>query len=380
VYSARRSALRRWLVVGLSVLALLSLPSVVSAVPLAQSDRSPATDVLARVRSSAAVSYQGYAESHGILALPDVPQFGDLISLLGSTTRMRVWWASADRWRVDDISLANEVDTYRDPLGTWTWESGPRRAVRVLLEPRVRLPRAADLLPPELGRRLAGAARPEEVVRIADRRVAGRTASGIRITPADPGTTIGRIELWSDRSSGLPLRVEVTARGTGQPALRTAFLDLDRQPVGVVSPFAPPVDSNVSIVSAPDIAGRLDELAPYLLPDTLAGLPRRVRVDGVATVAGPATYGDGYALVVVLPLPADLTAQVLRRLEGSPAKPVDIGRGTATVLGIDSPLVNAVVVRGGRRGYLIGGTVGPAVLEQVARALVDAPPRRAPGR
>ncbi|MDQ6649179.1 MAG: hypothetical protein M3Z02_03540, partial [Actinomycetota bacterium] len=238
----------------------------------------------------------------------------------------------------------------------------------------------ADLLPPELGRRLAGAARPEEVSRTAGRRVAGRAATGLRITPRDPATTISRIEIWADRATGLPLRAEVTPRGTDQPVLRTAFLDLDlRAPVPPPT-FTPPLGSNVSVVTAPDIAGRLDELAPYLLPDTLAGLPRRVRLAGVAADAGTATYGDGYALVVVLPLPADLTAQVLRRLEGSPAKDVDVGRPAATVLGIDTPLVNALVVRGGRRGYLIAGTVGRPTLELAARTLLDSPPRRAAGR
>ena len=366
--------------VGAVVLAVVSLPSVVSAVPLGSTDHTAAGTVLARIRASTAVPYQGYAESHGILELPDVPQFGDLISLLGGTTRMRAWWSDATHWRLDDISLANEVDTYRDPLGTWTWDSGPRRAVRVPLEPRVRLPRAADLLPPELGRRLAGAARPEEVTRTTDRRIAGRSAAGVRITPSDPVTTIGRIELWADRATGLPLQAEVTPRGADQPVLRTSFLDLSLRVDAPAPTFRPPLGSNASVVNAPDIAGRLDELAPYLLPEILAGLPRRVRIAGVAADAGTATYGDGYAVMAVLPLPADLTAQVLRRLEGTPAKPTDIGRTNATALGIDTPLLNALVVRGGRRGYLITGTVDPTVLADAARALVDAPPRRAPGR
>ncbi|GAC1324056.1 MAG: hypothetical protein NVSMB13_04870 [Mycobacteriales bacterium] len=378
--SDRRNATRRWLAVGLATLVLVGLPSVVSAVPLGSVDRSDAATVLARVRSSSAVPYQGYAESHGILELPDVPQFGDLISLLGGTTRMRAWWSDSTHWRVDDISLANEVDTYRDPLGTWTWDSGPRRAVRVPLEPRVRLPRAADLLPPELGRRLAGAAHPEEVSRTGDRRIAGRLATGVRITPGDPVTTIGRIELWADRATGLPLRAEVTPRGADQPVLRTSFLDLRLRSDAPAPTFRPPLGSSASVVNAPDIASRLDELAPYLLPEVLAGLPRRVRIAGIAADAGTATYGDGYALMAVLPLPVDLTAQVLRRLEGTPATPTDIGRTTATALGIDTPLINALVVRAGRRGYLIAGTVAPTVLADAARVLVDAQPHRAPGR
>src|SRR3712207_7111533 len=50
----------------------------------------------------------------------------------------------------------------------------------------------------------------------------GRDAAGLRLTPSDPDTTIGRVDIWADATgdpaTALPLRVEVSAR-TGDPLL-----------------------------------------------------------------------------------------------------------------------------------------------------------------
>ena len=47
-----------------------------------------------------------------------------------------------------------------------------------------------------------------------------RSAAGLRMTPADPASTVGRVDIWADPSSGLPLMVEVFGRGSGRPACK----------------------------------------------------------------------------------------------------------------------------------------------------------------
>ncbi len=49
----------------------------------------------------------------------------------------------------------------------------------------------------------------DELSRLPARRVAGRSAAGLRLVPADPASTIARVDVWADEASGLPLRVEV---------------------------------------------------------------------------------------------------------------------------------------------------------------------------
>jgi len=373
----RRLATWRWAAVAIGALALAVLPTAVGAWPVAASAPSPEV-LLARVRSSATVAFSGYAEANGTLAVPDVPQLGDLPALLGGTTRLRAWYAAPDRWRVDTVKPAGEDGTYAATGGTWLWEFDPGRATLVTGEPPVRLPRAADLLPPDLARRFAAAAGPDELRSLPPRRIAGRTALGLRITPRDLATTIGLVDLYADAATGLPVRVAITPRDATTPALTAGFLDVRlAAPDRALLTFTPPAGVQVTTTAAPDITALVDRFAPYMLPNALAGLARRDVVAGVPR--GVATYGTGFGLVAVLPLSADVAHGVLRRLSGPPAGPLKLD-GVADFEGstIATPLLNAVAVRLGRRFYLVAGTVGEALLGRAVAALAANPPPRRP--
>ena len=75
------------------------------------------------------------------------------------------------------------------------------------------LPAPPDLLPSALGRRLLSEATDDELSRIGARRVAGRDALGLRLTPADDASSVSRVDVWVDGDSGLPLQVEVFGEG-----------------------------------------------------------------------------------------------------------------------------------------------------------------------
>ena len=133
----------------------------------------------------------------------------------------------------------------------------------------------------------------------------------------------------------------------------------------------------MTTTAAPDITALVDRFAPYMLPNALAGLPRRDVVAGVPR--GVATYGTGFGLVAVLPLSVDVAHGVLRRLSGPPAAPLKLD-GVADFEGstIATPLLNAVAVRLGRRFYLVAGTVGEPLLGRAVAALAANPPPRRP--
>jgi len=359
-------------VVAAGLVVLGALPAAVAAVPASGEADVSATALLARVKASSGVAYSGYAESRGTLALPKIPRLSGVDDLLSSTTRMRVWYAGPDRFRVDEIGLIGETDTYSYDQGTWRWDSDEHRATLIVGRPAVRLPRGGDLLPDQLGRRLAAAAEPTEVRRLADRRVAGRTALGLRITPADPDTTVGRIDLWADKATGLPLRVEVSGRNT-PPTLTTAYLDLrPGRPADRRTEFHPPVDASLNTTTAPDIAAAVDRYADFELPPTLAGLPRRQRVQGIGVQGGTATYGEGYSLLTLLPLPSNVGSAILDSLDQPPATTVDITNATAAAL--STPLANVLVLSSDQGHFLLAGSVRLSVLERAAQQLVDDPP------
>ncbi|HVE62494.1 MAG TPA: hypothetical protein VNB94_01645, partial [Mycobacteriales bacterium] len=217
---------RRWAAVLSGVAVLASLPAAIAALPVADSSIS-AADLLTRIRASTPVAYQGYAESRAGLTLPDVREVGDVLELLGESTSMRVWYAGPQAFRVDALHPAGEKNLAVDGTGSWIWDSFEQRATRMEGESEVRLARPADLLPPELSRRMAAAAKAEEVTRIPPRRVAGRAAPGLRITPRSAETTIGRVDIWAEPRTGLPLAVEVTTRTGTRPVIAALFLDLE---------------------------------------------------------------------------------------------------------------------------------------------------------
>jgi MucB/RseB family protein len=350
----------RWLVVGGAVAVLVALPGLVG-VMRARDRPVGAAELLARVLGSDRVAYQGYAEARAGLGLPDVPRAGRVVALLGERTRLRAFVAGPDRWRVDELTPVGERDLYRDGPVTWLWDSGERRAVATVGEAPVRFARPADLLPPELGRRVAAAARPGEVTRLGARRVAGLHALGLRIVPTGADTTVARAELWADPASGLPVRVELTARGQTDPIVTSSFLDLR-----LVAPdpadvrFAVPDDAEAQTDEAPDLARTIDHFSPFVLPDRLDGRPRRARVAGAAS-----TYGRGFELVAVLAFPARFSPRTRAFLERVPSRNGPWGEASV----VATPLLNGMVFETEGVAYALAGTVPQPVLERVAAQL-----------
>lgn len=371
---------RRLLLALGALVVVLGLPALVGALPVsvAGSAQVSAAQLLAKITASTDTPYQGTAESRAELALPDVSGYrdlSDLVSLLGDVTQLRVWWGSATDYRVDRVSAVGEDDSYGDANGTWRWDSLTRRATRVNGTPRLRLAAPADLLPPELGRRLAAAAAPGELTRIADDSIAGRGALGLRVTPAAVASTVDHVDLWADAGTGLPLRVVVHPRTGGFP-LSSTFLDVAlTRPAYGRTDFDPPLDAQVVTTDAPDLGGLVDRAAPYLLPRFLAGLPRRGPLGSGNPRVGAGTYGGGYDLVAVVPLRLDAVGAIAAKLRAGQA-PVATGPyGNAVVL--SSPLLSGLLVTDGPAGvpFVVAGAVSLAQLEAVAADLAAHPPR-----
>jgi hypothetical protein len=350
----------RWLVVGGAVAVLAGLPAAMAALP-ARDRPVGAAELLARVLASGPVPYQGYAEARAGLGLPDLPRAGRVVALLGETTRMRAFVAGPERWRVDELTPVGERGLYRDRWGTLLWDSGERRVVATRGQAAVRFARPADLLPPELGRRVAAAAGPGEAARLGPRRVAGVHALGLRISPRSPDTTVARADLWADPASGLPVRVELTARGRPGPIVTATFLELRQAaPDPAVVRFAVPDDAEVQLQEAPDLARAIDRFSPLVLPELLAGQPRRTRLASAAS-----TYGRGFDLVAVLAFPARFSPRTRAFLDQVPTRAGPWGEASV----VATPLLNGMVFERGGVAYALAGTVAQPVLDRVAAAL-----------
>jgi hypothetical protein len=358
----RHAKRRRWALVVLVTALLIGVPAAVSAV-LPRGQATDPAQLRALITASGSRSYQGYAESNGQLGLPDLPNLGDVTSLLSGTTRMRSWYASPNQSRVDVLTVGGERDIYRTPGGEYTWDYAANMLTELIGDPPVRLPRAGDLLPPDLARRILAAAPDDQVSALMPQRVAGIAAPGIRLTPADPDTTIGRVDIWADPVSGLPLRVEVTARGQAAPIVSTAFQEIDFTTPDLPSKTPSPAPgSGFSVASAPDVTRALGAIGQVPLPPTLAG--RQLHTGDIGGL-----YGTGLASFFVLALPRNLGNDATNAATSAGATTITLPGGTAVSQAI--PPLSLMVARStvSRRTYLLAGLVQPSVLQQAAREL-----------
>jgi hypothetical protein len=321
----------RWLVVLVGVGVLLATPSLVGLLP-GRAAAISARDLFTRIGRSVATPYSGYAYATGGLALPVTGQFDSLARLLGGSTRMRVWWRSARDWRVDSIAATGEVGQHRTLTGLWTWDYEDNRVTldQGLLNPAVRLPVAADLLPSALARRLLTDATSAELTTLPSRRVAGRDTQGLRLRPADRRTTISHVDVWADAASGIPLRVDVVGARSAAPTMSSQFTDFSTAvPSASVTAFSPPDPSRVRLRGVPDLVAFISRFGDVVPPATLAGLPRNdaLRPDGAIGV-----YGRGVTELVVVPLPAGQAGGVRRQLATAPGV-ADTPAGLALTVG-----------------------------------------------
>jgi hypothetical protein len=411
----RRDARRRWLAVLGAVAVLAAIPVAVAARPVG----APTVDaaaLAAKIRASAGQPYQGYAESVGTLGLPQLPKLGQVASLLSSNVRMRAWYAGKNRWRVDVIDTGSERGVYYADGRVVTWDYGANRltytepvpvamvvkvtgaqdepgAIRVYGETQgevygeapTRLPRGADLMPPELARRLLTLGTGDRVESIPGKRIAGTAAPGLRLTSADPHSTVGHIDIWADPRTGLPLEVAVTARDAERPILVTRFLDVRQEapPADALVPPAPREGVSFTRVEPDDQAAIFGE--PVIRPDQLAGLPRR-GTDGFDVAEGlkpgevrnfvirfgtGEVYGTGLTQILVVVLAREISRDALR-IAGTWGSRQQVAGGQLAL--IAAPLLSVLVVRSevSRITYLVAGLVDAEIMQRVGAELAGA--------
>jgi hypothetical protein len=294
---------------------------------------------------------------------------GDVADLFSGTTRIRAWHAAPLAWRVAVVTSTGETDIYRTGDGTYVWDFERNLLTGTLGEPPVRLPRASDLLPPELARRLLSD-RAVTLTAIPSQRVAGVVAAGVRVQPTDPDTTVGGVDVWADPGTGLPLRVEVAGRD-GKTLFTSRFLDLEqRAPDPKLLTPAWPKDAGFTGTTAQDIAAAINGVAPAALPAALDGRPRQTGTAGVTQVSGLGVYGTGLATFAVVALPGRTGTQALQRIKEGGGVPAVIGNAEAYE--VHSTMLNAVIVRGRRRVFVLAGPVSADLLLRAAAQLVGA--------
>jgi hypothetical protein len=187
------------------------------------------------------------------------------------------------------------------------------------------------------------------------------------VRAADPRTTITAVDVWADPATGLPVEVQVFARGSGRPVVTSGFLQLSesRPALSVVTPHPAP-GVGMTTTALPDVSQILDGIGPPL-PGHLAGFARTPIRDDLTSVAA---YGTGFCRFAVVPLPGGVGRQALSTVLGSGAAQVRLRDGTAVV--IHTPLLTVALASSTFGGpvFLLAGPVTPVVLLQAASGVV----------
>lgn len=349
----------RWLVVALVALAVCAPPTVLRLLPASDSD-STAVALAEMAARSTDVAWSGEVRSRGSLALPlDGSSFGGIARLLGEQTHLRVWWRDPEHWRIDRIRTTGESDQLRTPGTTirWNYEEG---TVRFVSYSPIREPDDSDIVPSTLAVRMLAGAQASELGRLPSRRLAGHSAAGVRLTPSHPMSTIGRVDVWTEESSGVPLRVDVYGAGDlTRPALSSEVVRLDADP---------PTDREVGFEASPtadfqrapslDSVASANAFAPFVLPSRLMDLERRGATTGLGAVG---VYGRGPTTLLAVPLRDPVARELHQQLASSRR-----ARETAGSVAVEVGPLSVLLAESGWGNFLLTGTITPEALQQAA--------------
>ncbi|MGV8967983.1 MAG: LolA family protein [Cellulomonas sp.] len=302
----------RWLPAAIvpAVIAAGALVNASQAGAAADLPDKTAAEVLTLVGESSVTALSGTIEQTSTLGLPAVPSTGPgadgsgmgsgvgaALELLTGSHTARVYLDGPTRIRAQVLDPLAERDVVRDGDQVWLYNSEGNAATHLVLPaaaPGEEQPTPDGVLTPAaLAEKLLGGIDSSTRVTVdPDTVVAGRPAYELLLTPRSTDTLVGSVSIAVDAESGLPLSVDLMAKGQSEPAFRVAFtqISLDAPPAERFQ-FAPPPGATVTEQTVPT------------LPDSTPGAgPGLGQTDSLPGLGRPTVTGTGWDAVVEVAL------------------------------------------------------------------------------
>jgi outer membrane lipoprotein-sorting protein len=368
----------RWAVPAVAVAATGGVIAA-SAVTIAQAAPALPAKTPAQLLADVAANHEvpsltGTVVETTSLGLPQLPQTGNptsLSSLLTGSHTVKVYWENAQHFRLAIPQSLSETDLIRNGSTAWLWESTrnavtkfslPTEAGKHLMERAPVTPATAPLTPQQAANQvLAAVGKTTTVSTQTNVTVAGEAAYQLVLAPKDSRSTIGSIQIAIDGKTGVPLRVQVFAKGATTPAFGVGYTNISYvAPAAANLAFSPPPGAKVTTEGAdsghaaagaagPDESGMGSYGSGWL---TVAELPQSdLLPSGTASGASqaqPSSPSGGGML-------GGSTQEVLNAILGS-AKPVSGAWGSGQLL--HTSLLNVLITG----GEVYVGAVEPSVL------------------
>jgi outer membrane lipoprotein-sorting protein len=189
--------------------------------------------------------------SFGLPALPATGNPASLSSLLTGSHTIRVWYSSPQHFRLAAPQSLSESDVIRDGSTAWLWQSTLNKVTKYTLPAHPAkdqtVPRQ-PLTPQQAAQQVLAAVGPTTTVSVASNvTVAGQAAYALNLAPKDARSLIGQIQIAIDGSNGVPLRLQVFARGASTPAFQVGYTAIAFvAPAPAELSFTPPPGSTVT--------------------------------------------------------------------------------------------------------------------------------------
>ncbi|MCU1378532.1 MAG: hypothetical protein JWN29_1515 [Acidimicrobiales bacterium] len=369
---------RRWVAPAIALAAVLGVGAVPQLIPSAGAS-SPdlptlsAADLLAKARTSNVSALSGSVTLVSNLGLPSLSGLttggssSSLTDLASGTHRADVWLDGPDHLRIDLPAPLAETDWIRNGQELWSWDSATQQAVHASLTTasakvgdadKAAVPDIAQLTPAQFAQDLLAKVNPSTDVSVrATRYVADRPVYELVLAPRSSVSTVGEVVISVDAATGLPLEVQVSAKGAHSPAFQFGFTHVNfSKPAASEFAFTPPAGAHV--VQATDPTDML------LRPGTHDGKDG-AGSDTPTTITPPTaggktvtTIGTDWGSIAVLGGGA-----VPRQLDSLLSSARRVGSGPSAGRLVTTPLVNVLLLDHGR---ILVGAVTPAALEAAA--------------
>ena len=235
-------------------------------------DKTP-QEVMELVAESTEDSLSGTVEQTSNLGLPDLSAGGSsaggssgdevasALELLTGNHTARIYVDGHDKVRVQVMDRMAERDLIVNGFDVWLWDSAENTATHLAVPPHDAgdYPKSGGTrTPAELAEKFLEKVDPTTEVTVDDdTEVAGRAAYDLVLTPRTSDTLVGSVSIAVDSETGLPLRVQVTAKGETEPAFRLQFTELSLEtPDADIFEFEPPPGATVKEKELPEHPSR----------------------------------------------------------------------------------------------------------------------------
>jgi outer membrane lipoprotein-sorting protein len=232
-----------------------SLISVAQASP-GLPPRTPA-QLLAQVADSVTPPLTGTVVETTSLGLPSLPGTADptsIASLFTGSHTVRVWYSGPRHFRLAVPEPLSETDVIADGDTAWLWQSTANSVTEYTLpagaKAPVTPPASAPLTPQQAAQQvLAKVGKTTTVSVDSNVTVAGQPAYELVLAPKDSRSLVGQVQIAIDGRNGVPLRLQVYARGASTPAFQVGYTAIQFvTPAPADLSFSPPPGAKISHV------------------------------------------------------------------------------------------------------------------------------------